>query len=316
MATFNYVTKDNMGAQLDHKINQGLMTSDLPTPSIDFVNGGKSFVLRDIATSGFKPHTRGKGWNAGELTDEKTVYTMGQDRDIEFAVDRQDVDETNQELSMANVSRVFIEDEVQPEIDKYRFAVLAHAANKAKQVDTTGLSVSNVYSRLKASIKPLRKYGAANLVAYVSSDVMDLLERSSEFTRNITNQNIGITALESRVTSLDGVQLIEIWDTDRLKSSYDFSEGAVPQSNAVDIDYVVVAKPATIPVVKENAVFMFAPGEHSQGDVFLYQNRLYHDLFIRKSMADGISAHLSAAIPSGQTPTSATGVSQTNSEAK
>ena len=29
MATFNYVTKDNMGATLDHKINQGLVTNVL-----------------------------------------------------------------------------------------------------------------------------------------------------------------------------------------------------------------------------------------------------------------------------------------------
>ncbi|WP_239461744.1 hypothetical protein [Ligilactobacillus agilis] len=108
MATFNYVTKDNMGVTLDHKINQGLVTNVLGTPDVTLMNGGKSFTLHDIAVFGFKLHSRGKGWNTWEITDSKTVYTMTQDRDIEFSVDHQDVDEANQELSMANVSRVFM----------------------------------------------------------------------------------------------------------------------------------------------------------------------------------------------------------------
>ena len=307
MATFNYVTKDNMGATLDHKINQGLVTTVLGTPDVSFMNGGKSFTLRDITVSGFKPHSRGKGWNSGEITDSKTVYTMTQDRDIEFSVDRQDVDETNQELSMANVSRVFIEDEVQPEVDSYRFAVMAQAANKKGNTDKTKLTTSNVYSKLKAAILPLRKYGSANIVGFVSSATLDLLERSTEFTRNITNQNVGQTSLESRVTDIDGVKLVEVQDSDRLETSYNLAEGAKPQSNAVDINYLFVVKQAVIPVVKENAVFMFAPGEHSQGDVYLYQNRLYHDIFIRKSMEDGLFVGLSADIPANQTATEAGG---------
>lgn len=37
MATFNYVTKDNMGATLDHKINQGLVTTVLGAPDVSFI---------------------------------------------------------------------------------------------------------------------------------------------------------------------------------------------------------------------------------------------------------------------------------------
>lgn len=302
MATFNYVEKD--GAQLDQKITQGLMTQVIPTADVNLVAGGKSFVLRSIQTSGFKAHTRGKGFNAGEVSDEKKVYTMGQDRDVEFFIDQQDVDETNQELAMANISRTFIEEHVQRELDAYRFATMAHGANAVGNVDTTKLTVANVYSKLKAAILPLRKYGAQNIVGFVSSATMDLLERSTEFNRNITNQNVGTTALESRVTSLDGVQLVEVWDDSRLKTSYDFENDTAPQTGAVDINYLFVVKPAIIQIVKENAVYLFAPGEHTEGDGYLYQNRLYHDLFIRDAYKDGLFAGLSAAIPSGQTATS------------
>lgn len=295
---FNYVTKD--GNLLDQKITAGLFTGALGTPEVDLVNGGRSFTLKTISTSGLQPHTRGKGFNSGTVTDEKTIYTMGQDRDVEFYLDRQEVDETNQELAMANISNVFITEQVQPELDSYRFSKMATSFDNIDTSDTAGnllakthkveetLDATNAYSQLKTGIGKVRKYGTQNLVGYVSSEVMDSLERSKEFTRNITNQNVGTTALESRITSIDGVQLIEVYEPNRFMTKYDFTDGAKPTEDAKAINFLVVAKPAVISIVKENAVFLFAPGQHTDGDGYLYQNRLYHDLFIKKHKRDGI----------------------------
>ncbi|TYC49614.1 hypothetical protein ESZ50_05570 [Weissella muntiaci] len=285
--TINYITKDN--GLFDQKINQGLVTSILGVPNVDLVNGGKSFTMTTLSTSGLKPHSRNKGFNAGSATNAKEVYTMGQDRDIEFYVDTQDVDETNQDLAVGNISKVFIEEHVQPEIDAYRFSKLAVKAGKSV---TETLTVDDVYSRLKAAILPVRKYGAQNIVGFVSSEVMDMLERSKEFTRSITNQNVGQTALESRITSLDGVQLVEVWDDSRFKTAYDFDDGYVPTADANDINFILVAKQSVIPIVKENAIFLFAPGTHTEGDGYLYQNRLYHDLFVLEQQKDGVSVSI------------------------
>lgn len=283
----NYATKD--GGVFDQKINQGLLTSVLGVPNVDLVKGGKSFTLTTISTSGLKPHSRNKGFNEGSAENAKKVYTMGQDRDIEFYVDTQDVDETNQDLAVGNISKVFIQDHVQPEIDAYRFATLATGAGHSV---TETLTVDNVYTQLKAALLPVRKFGAQNIVGFVSSEVMDFLERSKEFTRTITNQQVGVTALESRVTSLDGVQLVEVWDDTRFKSAYDFADGYTPKEDAKDINFILVAKQAVIPVVKENTIYLFAPGQHTEGDGYLYQNRLYHDLFIKEQQKDGVSVSL------------------------
>lgn len=302
---FNYVTKD--GNLLDQKITAGLFTGALGTPEVDLVNGGRSFTLKTISTSGLQPHTRGKGFNSGTVTDEKTIYTMGQDRDVEFYLDRQDVDETNQELAMANISNVFITKQVQPELDSYRFSKMATSFDNIDTSDTEGnllakthkveetLDATNAYSQLKTGIGKVRKYGTQNLVGYVSSEVMDSLERSKEFTRNITNQNVGTTALESRITSIDGVQLIEVYEPNRFMTKYDFKDGAKPTEDAQAINFLIIAKPAVISIVKENAVFLFAPGQHTEGDGYLYQNRLYHDLFIKKHKRDGIYSSIKKA---------------------
>lgn len=302
---FNYVTKD--GNLLDQKITAGLFTGALGTPEVDLVNGGRSFTLKTISTSGLQPHTRGKGFNSGTVTDEKTIYTMGQDRDVEFYLDRQEVDETNQELAMANISNVFITEQVQPELDSYRFSKMATSFDNIDTSDAEGnllakthkveetLDATNAYSQLKTGIGKVRKYGTQNLLGYVSSEVMDSLERSKEFTRNITNQNVGTTALESRITSIDGVQLIEVYEPNRFMTKYDFKDGAKPTEDAKAINFLIVAKPAVISIVKENAVFLFAPGQHTEGDGYLYQNRLYHDLFIKKHKRDGIYSSIKKA---------------------
>lgn len=283
----NYITKDE--GIFDQKINQGLLTAALGVPNVTLLNGGKSFTLTTITTSGLQPHTRNKGFNSGTAENEKKVYTMGQDRDVEFYIDKQDVDETNQDLAVGNISKTFINDHVQPEIDAYRFAKMA---TDSVHKTTETLTVDNTYTQLKSALLPIRKFGAQNIIGYVSSEVMDFLERSKEFTRSITNQNVGMTALESRITSLDGVTLIEVWDDSRFKTAYDFSNGYVPTASATDINFVLVAKPAVIPVVKENAIYLFAPGEVGQGDGYLYQNRLYHDLFIKEQQKDGISVSI------------------------
>ena len=289
---YNYVTKDNMGAMLDQAIVQGLITSDLETPNVDWFNGGKTFAIRSISTSGFKNHTRDAGWNDGQITDEKNEFTLTQDRDIQFYVDQQDVDETNQELSVANISRVFYNEQVIPEIDAYRFSKLAkHAQDSSGKVGNykqEDLDKATVYSALKDGLKKVRKYGPTNLIGYVSSDVMDALERSTEFTRSITNQNVGTTALDSRVTSIDGVTLKEVFATDRFNSKFDFSDGFVKTGDAVALNFIFASKDAVIAKLKEQAVYLFAPGQHTQGDGYLYQNRLYHDLFVRPKMVDGV----------------------------
>ena len=293
MATFNYVEKD--GAMLDQKITEGLVTTAIGNADVNLVAGGQSFTLRTISTSGLQNHTRGKGYNEGTVTDSKKVYTMGQDRDVEFFIDQQDVDETNQELAMANISNTFITEHVQPELDAYRFSKMLTTAQGTGQVDNTKLTKSNVYGAIKDAIMPLRKYGPQSIVGFVSSDTMNKLEQSTEFTRTITNQNVGNTVLESRITSIDGVQLIEVWDGARVMSKYDFTNGFAATSDAQNINFMFVSKPSVIQVVKENAVYLFAPGEHTEGDGYLYQNRLYHDLFVRESRKDGIVANVTAA---------------------
>ena len=258
--TINYITKHE--GTFEKKLMQGALTSILETPQVNWL-GAKSFELPTISVTGYKAHTRSKGYNSGTVSND------------------------NQELSAANVSNTFITEHATPEVDAYRFSKLATEAITGTHFKSEAdLSEVNIYSRLKAALLPVRKYGAQNIVVYVSSEVMDFLERSKEFTRSIATTSP--QGIDTRVTSLDGVQLIEVWDDARFKTKFDFTTGFVKAADGKDINFLIVAKPAVIAKAKFNSIYLFAPGQHTEGDGYLYQNRLYHDLFVLETKKDGI----------------------------
>ena len=93
--SINYITKHE--GQFEKRLMQGSLTAILDTPKVNWL-GARSFELPTISVTGYKAHTRSKGYNAGTISNDKNVYTLGFDRDVEFFVDTADVDETNQEL--------------------------------------------------------------------------------------------------------------------------------------------------------------------------------------------------------------------------
>lgn len=278
--------------ELDQVIKQATLTNALETPNVNWM-GAKTFHVPSVSVTGFQDHSRAGGWNRGDVTVTHEPYTLQFDRDVEFFVDQMDVDESNQAASAANITRTFLIEHAGPEVDAYRFGKMAtHAINEGNATGET-IDATNVYQRLKADILKVRKYGPSNLIAYLSSEAMDALERSEYFTRNINVQNAG-TAIETRVTSLDGVQLIEVWDVERFNSQHDFTTGFVPEG--LNLNWIIVYRGAIVAKTKINSIYLFEPGQHTEGDGYLYQNRMYHDLFVMKNKADGIVVSHEAAV--------------------
>jgi hypothetical protein len=273
--------------ELDQVLVQNMLTAPLETPNVNWLNA-KTFHVPTVAVSGYKMHSRNGGFNRGDVTVTHEPYTLQFDRDIEFFVDQADVDESNLAASAANITRVFLTEHAAPEVDAYRFSKLATKAIAKGNETAEAVDKATVFSRLKADILKIRKYGPSNLIAYLSSEAMDALERSTEFVRNITVQAASPGGIETRVTSIDGVQLVEVWDENRFYTAFDFTSGFTPATGAKKINWLIVAKPAVVAKVKLSSIYLFEPGQHTEGDGYLYQNRMYHDLFILKNKEDGV----------------------------
>ncbi len=270
-------------------IGQDVLTAEHITSNVKWLKA-KTFHFTINKTSGYKEHNRNGGWNRGELTQTDVPFTVDHDRDIEFFVDKADVDESNMSASANNLTNTFMVTEANPEVDALFFSRTASDPDaQITQDEVVGADITevNVVKKLKAAIKPLRRYGATNIRGYISSDVMELLEIAEDFKKDIKVQAVGTNgntdggqAVETRITYLDGVKLIEVYDSDRFYDSFDFSDSFVPVvgvSRALNYLFCTITHTKT--VQKISSIYLKEPGTHDLGDGYAYQNRYLGDTF-------------------------------------
>lgn len=110
---------------------QGTLTSPFITSNVKWV-GARTFHFTQMSTTGFKNHSREGGWNKGKYTQTDVPFTCEHDRDIEFLVDKADVDETNATAKVENISKVFEQTQVAPETDALFFSKVAAKAQSTE----------------------------------------------------------------------------------------------------------------------------------------------------------------------------------------
>lgn len=291
---------------------QGTLTSPFVTSNVRWLDA-KTFHFTQMSTSGYKNHNRKGGWNTGTYDQKDVPFTLEHDRDVEFMVDKADVDETNATASIQNISRVFEQTWVVPETDALFFSKVAQAAQKEEgyhgSTATSAYTKAKVFGMLKDILAKgkLRRYKAnGSLIMYVCSEIMDALEQSTEFTRKIEMTQIaeGGMGIETRVTDIDGVPIMEVIDDERFYDAFDWEpEGggfaplkkvAADQEHSVEavtgahkINVLVACGQTCKTVPKINSIYYFEPGAHTKGDGYLYQNRSFSDVFVFPNGRDG-----------------------------
>lgn len=274
-------------------IDDGAYSSPFLTPAERVKwTGAKTFHFTRMDVSGFKNHSRDGGYNRGSVIEEDKDFTLEHDRDVEFFVDAADIDETKQTANIQNVSRVFTQKHSAPETDARFFERVAKAAIADGFYETmTGFTAGNTYSRLVKMFqrKELKKYRAmGGLIAYVSGEIMDYLESSTEITKTLDIKTQSINekqGIETRIATINGVTIIEVVDDTRFNTSFDYSDGFVGNGSKIN---VLIAHPSMVKTVnKISSIKFWANGTHTEGDGDLYQRREYWDTFVFPNGLDG-----------------------------
>ena len=277
---------------------QGALTSPFVTDNVRWLDA-KTFHFTQMSTSGYKNHKRDGGWNRGSYAQTDIPFTVTHDRDVEFLVDKAEVDETNKTASIQNISRVFEQTQVVPETDALFFSKVAAAAKKVdgyhSETAATSYTVDNTFSKLKKflSAGKLRRYKAnGTLIMYVTSAIMDNLESSKEFTRKIEMTQIaeGGLGIETRVTDIDGVPIMEVIDDERFYDEFNWEPsngGFEAKTGAHKINVLIACGQTCKTVPKISSIYFFDPGVHTLGDGYLYQNRSLFDVFVFPNGRDG-----------------------------
>ena len=322
---------------------QETLSSPFITQNVRWLDA-KTFHFTQMSTSGYKSHNRNGGWNTGKYVQTDTPFTLTHDRDVQFLIDKADVDETNATASIKNISETFERTQAAPETDALFFSRVAARAQALEgyhsETAADSYTKSNVFDKLKGFLAAgkLRRYKAnGSLIMYVTSAVMDLLEKSDKFTRTISMTEIaeGGLGLRTRVTDIDGVPIMEVIDDERFYDRFDFDPedggfepcaasyvktadtdivsgkdyytesggsytkvSGTPSKSALDTYYekaagshkinVLIATPETTKIVPKIAsIYNSAPGTHTEGDGYLYQNRAFSDVFTFPNGKDG-----------------------------
>lgn len=94
---------------------QETLSSPFITQNVRWLDA-KTFHFTQMSTSGYKSHNRNGGWNTGKYVQTDVPFTLTHDRDVEFLVDKADVDETNSTASIKNISEVFEKHSLLPKL--------------------------------------------------------------------------------------------------------------------------------------------------------------------------------------------------------
>lgn len=263
---------------------------------IQIVNG-KDIKIPKLSVSGYKDHTRGGSFNSGTYANGYETKTLDHDRDIEFAVDPLDVDETNLVVTVSNIQNRFEKTQAIPELDSYTYSkIYAEAKRVNAKIKTTALTSANVLSDFDDNLEVFAEAGVPldRAILYATPSYKKLLKNAEGIQRTLEVSSS--SGIDRRVRSLDDINKIVEVPSARMKSLFDFTDGCKVDSTAKQIDYILIDPEAQVSRVKYAYIKMFTPGTDSRtADNYMYQNRKVNGTFgIDELLKSGVIIHAEA----------------------
>ena len=299
MTVYNYA--EQFEQALHQKYAKELASVDLfnSNPQVKFINA-QTIKLPNITVSGYKDHNRQTiGFNSGTISNDWEPKKLEHDRDIEFAIDPMDVDETNLVVSIANIQNTLETEQGIPEKDCYVFSKLyteagKYAANGAT-IDTTTLTAENILQKFDDAMEKMDEAGVPSegRILYVTPAVNKLFKQAKDIQR-VLGVNGSNGDVKRSIYSLDDVKIKQVQSA-RMKSQYNFTNGCVATDEAKQMNFILIHPSCEVAREKYSYIKVFTPGHDSRtADNYLLQSRFYMDAFLIKNKAAGIFINATA----------------------
>ena len=293
--------RSKLTGELDKALVQEAQTSFVADNALrsKFV-GARTVLIPDVDMQGLGNYDRDDGFVTGALTVSSESYTMAMDRGRSFQLDREDNDETGIANLAGQVMGEFVRTRVVPELDAYVLSKLATLATTKSQT-VTGTVASQIYKMITEAINKVQAVAGYSepLVCFVDSTVWGALMNTTEVTRQINVGEFKKGSVNTKVKYLNDVPIIPVSD-DRMKTAYTFYDGVtddsgsdgadqtvggfVPATGAKKIGILVLPRRAASLVKKSERIRTFTPEQNQKADAYLFQYRIYYDLFVKKSL--------------------------------
>ena len=245
-------------------------TIQIPVISV----GGRTNGDRD--TIGSFTRNFDNAWETKTLKNHRTWQTL---------VHPKDVDETNQVVSIANITKVMNEEEKFPEMDAYMFSNIYKLRNEQKEITPLDdeLTVSNILDKFDEMMDAMDEARVPHSGRILYCDT---------FTKTLITKAIAIVRSNAQKTIVRDVERLEevtitSVPTDLLKTAYTFNNGFKADGGAKDIKMLLVHPSSILPIVSYSFAQLESPSAMSQGK-YVYFEESFEDVFILNKRVDAI----------------------------
>lgn len=257
--------------------------------------GAKTVIMPDIDFVGLANYDHDNGFARGATTINHQSFELTKDRGRQLMLDREDLDETGVANLAGQVLGEFARTKVVPEVDAYVLSKLAGVANTQGN-STTESTTSKYFADFIKQVNAIRAEIGHDeeLVAFADNSFHTGLMTSDEFGKTIDVGSFKKGEVDTQVTRVNGVPIIPVADS-RMKTSYTFGDnGFAPAGDAKSIRLIVMPKKAASLVKKTETMRIFTPDQNKDADAYVFNYRLYYDVFVKKSNLNFIRAVVSA----------------------
>ena len=206
-----------------------------------------------------------------------------------------DIDETNQVNTIANITQVFNDEHKFPEMDSYTVSKIytdwlttTDPATKISRVaDNTALTIENVLNVFDALMLKMdnERVPENGRILYCTHEVKTMLKQAQGIQRSFDVQS-GQEGINRTISRIEEVEIIGVPAT-LMMTAYNFTEGAVPASSALQINMFLVHPAAVITPVKYEFSKLDEPSAGSEGK-YVYYEESHEDVFILNNKSGAI----------------------------
>ena len=267
-------------------------------------NGGKEVKIPKLGMDGLGNMNGYKAPN-GDLALEYETKVLQWYRGRNFVIGRYDVDETNFALTVGNALKVFLNEQVIPEVDCLRISSVAQGAagyGKVVAQATSGITTANILGLLLADIATVQDKIGENEQLYIqiSTGLKSLLEQSTQLTKFLNVKDFQIRNAVLTLNALNDQYLIGT-PSKYMHSVFGLNDGVTAGQTVggvtftnlgANVNWIVAARPAVDAIARPQITKVIDPDQNQEGEFWKIMFSIYHGNWIMENKGDGLLVNL------------------------
>ena len=245
-------------------------------------------VIPKLSMSGLADYKRNSGYVNGDVTLNWETVQFNYERGRMFQVDDMDNEET-QNIAFGRLAGEFIRTKVVPELDAFRFATYA-AVTGAGTATGTLATGADVIAALRTATSTMdeAEVPMEDRHLFITPTLLGLVEDLD------TNKSKEVLSRFATITKVPQTRFYSAIKLNDGTSSGEEAGGYVKASGAVDLNFEIIHKPATLQFTKHAVPKIISPEQNQDADAWKYGYRNYGLCDTYENKAAGIYVHKKA----------------------